>query len=142
MRYGIALAALVLAGCATAAKFQAKMDGFVGKPEAAVVGAYGPPHAAYSLQDGSRVIQYTRGGQMVMPGAVTTRPITTNTTGSLTVNQGLRQSTGNYTQQSTTYVQQQAAPIVVSYSCTVTFTISPDGLVRAWSARGNDCVAD
>lgn len=132
----------LLIGCATAAKFEVKMNGFVGGPESAIVERYGPPNSAYALADGSRVIQYTRGSTAAIPMAPTTVPVTTNTAGTLTVNRGLQQSTGNYNQQSTTYVQQQAAPIIVSLSCTVRFTVDAGGTVRRWSAEGNHCVAD
>jgi len=100
---GVALLA-VMAGCATSQKFKTKMDGFIGQPEIAVVSMYGPPQGAYTLNDGSKVIQYTRGSNIVLPGATTYQPVTTTTTGNLTLNRGLQQTTGNYTQQSTTYM--------------------------------------
>jgi len=137
-----AAVAALLVGCATNAKFQTKMEGFVGQPEAVVVGTYGPPQSSYQLTDGSKVLQYTRRSQMVMPGATTTTPVTTTTNGNVTLNQGLRQTTGTYSQTSTTNVEQQAAPTVVHLGCTVNFTIDKAGVVRAWSAQGNRCVAD
>lgn len=133
---------VTLAGCATAEKFNTKMNGFVGQPEIAVVSMYGPPQSVYSLQDGQRIISYTRGGQMVLPGVTTTQPVITNTQGNLTLNQGLSQTTGIYSQQSTTYVQQQAPSTTVNLSCTVNFTIDAQGVIRSWSATGNRCVAD
>lgn len=131
-----------LAGCATQAKFQDKMNSFVGRPEAVLVGAYGPPQGSYTLNDGSKVLQYARSGQMVLPGVTTTQPVTTNTTGNMTLNQGMRQTTGTYNQTSTTYVQQEAPSTVVQLSCTVNFTIDAGGVVRAWNASGNHCVAN
>lgn len=134
--------ALLLAGCATQAKFQDKMNSFVGRSEAVLVGAYGPPQSSYTLTDGSKVLQYSRSGQMVLPGATTTQPVTTNTTGNVTMNQGLRQTTGTYNQTSTTYVPQQAPSTIVQLGCTVNFTIDAGGTVRAWNASGNHCVAN
>lgn len=131
----------LLTGCATSQKFTAKMDGFIGQPEIVVVSTYGPPQGAYTLNDGSKVIQYTRGSNLVLPGAVTYQPVRTTTTGNLTLNQGLQQTTGNYTQQSTTYVQNQAPATNIALSCTVTFTIDPSGVVQRWSASGNHCVS-
>lgn len=136
------LLAAALVGCATQAKFQAKMDAFIGSPEAAVVGTYGPPQAAYTLTDGSKVLQYTRSGQMVLPGAVIYQPVTTTTTGNVTINQGVRQSTGTYGSTSTTYVPQAGPLTTVTVGCTVNFTVDVTGTVRAWSASGNRCVAD
>lgn len=133
---------LLLAGCATAAKFQAKMDSFVGRSEATLVGVYGPPQSSYVLSDGSRVLQYSRGGQLVLPGAQTMQAVNTSTTGNVTLNQGLRQTTGTYSQQSTAYVPQQGPSTTIQLSCTVNFTIDPSGTVRTWSASGNHCVSD
>lgn len=137
-----AVAALLLAGCATQAKFQTKMNSFMGHSESALIGAYGPPQSSYVLGDGSRVLQYSRSGQMVLPGMQTMQPVTTNTTGNLTLNQGLRQTTGNYNSTSTTYVPQQGPATTIQLGCTVNFTIDAGGTVRAWSATGNHCVAD
>lgn len=138
--FGIVVLALT-AGCATSQKFVTKMNGFVGQSELAVVSVYGPPQESYTLNDGSKVIQYTRGGNIVIPGATTYQPVTTRTTGNLTLNQGLQQTTGNYTQQSTTYVQNQAPATNIALSCTVTFTIDPNGIVQRWSSNGNHCVS-
>jgi hypothetical protein len=142
MKIAIALAgALLVAGCATSAKFVTKMDAFIGQPEVAVISAYGVPQGTYALQDGSKVLQYTRASNMVLPGATTMQPVTTNTTGNVTMNQGMRQSTGNYTQQSTTYVPTQGPAMNIALSCTVTFTVDKEGIVRRWNSNGNHCVS-
>lgn len=142
MKYKIViLLAVFLAGCATAGKFNTKMNGFIGGDEAEVVSIYGPPQSVYPLTDGGRVISYTRGGSMVLPGVTTMQPVTTNTTGNITINQGLGQTTGMYSQQSTTYVQQQAPSTTLNLSCTVNFTVDAQGIIRAWSATGNHCVS-
>lgn len=137
----LATAIVLLVGCATQAKLQAKMDSFLGQPEAVVIGTYGPPQNSYVLNDGSKIIQYTRGRTIVMPGATTYQPVTTNTYGNMTLNQGLRTTTGAYNQTSTTYVQQQGPATPINLSCTVNFTIDKEGIVRRWNADGNHCVA-
>jgi hypothetical protein len=142
MRMLLAIAQLVLlTGCATQAKFQVKMDQFIGQSEALVVGTYGPPQSSYVLNDGTKVLQYTRGGTILMPGATTSQPVTTNTKGNVTVNQGMRTTTGTYNQTSTTYVQQQSPGVPINLSCTVNFTVDREGIVRRWSAEGNHCVS-
>lgn len=137
----VALMFLGLTGCATSEKFSAKMDGFIGQPEISVISTYGIPQSNYTLQDGSRVIQYTRGSDITLPGAITVQPVTTNTSGNLTLNQGIRQTTGSYAQQSTTYVQSQGPASNISFSCTVMFTLDANGIVRRWSAKGNHCIS-
>lgn len=133
--------ATAITGCATSGRFTEKMDGFVGQPEAVLVGTYGPPQSSYQLTDGSRVIQYTRGQTMVMPGATTYEPVRTTTTGNITMRQGAQRATGTYGQTSTSYVPQQSPGTTLAFWCTVTFTISKDGVVQRWSAEGNNCVA-
>ena len=132
----------VLSGCATQANFQAKMDRFLGQSEAIVVGIYGPPQNSYVLNDGSKVLQYSRGGTIAMPGATTSQPVTTDTAGYVTINQGMRATTGTYNQTSTTYVQQQGPAIPINLSCTVNFTADKEGIVRRWNAEGNHCVSN
>lgn len=142
MKTALALAAvLLMSGCATSAKFKTKMDGFIGQSEGAVIAAYGIPQGSYALQDGSKVLQYTKASNMVLPGVTTMQPVTTNTTGNVTVNQGMRQSTGNYSQQSTTYVPTQGPAMNIPLSCTVTFTVDSSGIVRRWNANGNHCIS-
>lgn len=138
----LVLCAIALVGCATQGKFVAKMNGFVGQSESAVIGMYGPPQSAYTMNDGAKVLQYTRGSRVMLPGATTMQPVTTNTTGNYTLNQGMNQSTGRYSAQSTTYVQQQAPATPLNLWCTVNFTVSPAGTVTNWRADGNHCVAD
>lgn len=129
----------VLAGCATSANFAKQMDSFVGKPEIAVVSAYGAPDRSYAMQDGSRVIQYTKERQVALPGAVTTRPVRTTTTGNVSMNQGMTQTNGTYSQQSTTYVKQQGPGTNIEFSCTMIFTLDSSGTVKSWTSNGNDC---
>ena len=142
MKTIVALALLSLAGCATHGKFVSKMDRFVGQGESAVIGSYGAPAQSYTLTDGSRVISYTRGGTMVLPGITTYTPVTSNTSGNLVVNQGIRQSTGIYSSQTTTMLPQQAPAMNIQMSCTVHFTITSKGIVSAWRAEGSNCVSD
>jgi hypothetical protein len=117
------------------------MDRFIGLPESFVVGAYGPPQASYTLADGTRVIQYTRGQTVNLQGPATTVPVVTNSTGNITLQQGMRTTTGTYNQTATTYVQQPGQVTPVQLSCTVNFTIDREGIVRRWAANGNNCVS-
>lgn len=142
MRIAALLAAVALTGCATNAKFQEDWNSMIGNHEIHVLSYYGPPQSSYTLADGSKVLTYTRSAQMVMPGATTYQPVTTNTRGNVTLNRGIQpMATGTYTQQSTTYVQQQAPSTVIPLNCTVHVTIDAKAIVRSWQAQGNHCVA-
>ena len=135
--------AAALAGCATQEKFVAKMDRFVGQPESSVVMTYGVPTAVHSLSDGSKVMQYTRSKNVVLPGMTTYQPVTTNTYGNVNMNRGTYGSSyGGYSQTSTTMVPQTGPSININQSCTVNFMITSGGVVQTWKAEGNHCVSD
>jgi hypothetical protein len=137
-----AAVAAAFAGCATNAKFQAKMNNWVGSPEATLVSRYGPPNSSYVLQDGGRVLQYTKGQNIAIGGGTVMQPVTTYGTGNITANTGGRTTTGTYNQTTTTYIPQQQPTYNVQQVCTVNFTISPQGTVVRWDAQGNHCVAN
>lgn len=127
-----------LVGCAFREPLQTRLDRYIGQPESTLVGRFGPPANAYSLQDGSRVIQYFNGSTIVVPGAVTARPVISNTTGNVSVGQGYKRQTGTYNQQTTTFIEERAPSQSLTFSCTKNFIIDRDGLIRSWSANG-DC---
>lgn len=129
---GLVATVLLLGGCATSAKFSAKMDRWVGQSEGNLVEGLGPPQSVYTLDKDVKILTYSRQGQMVLPGQIYTTPVTTNTNGYY--------NNTPYSAQSTTYLQQQGAPMVIGMSCTINFTIH-SGLVYAWRANGNNCVS-
>lgn len=135
----ISVAAALVAGCATQAKFSAHMDSLVGQPEIAVVSRLGAPERSHVLTDGHRVLQWrhSRTTNLTMPGGTT--PVTTYTQGTATLNQGGQFGTAGYQQQSTTYVPNPATVIPIHQACTLNVTIDPKGIIKAWSASGNDC---
>jgi hypothetical protein len=131
MRFSILLLA-ALAGCATQAKFQANMDGWIGRSEASLVGGMGPPQSVYTIDATAKVLTWNHSGQVVLPGQTYTTPTTTNTTGYI--------NNRPFNAQSTTYTQQQGAPTVIGLNCTVNVTLH-DGFVTAWQSFGNNCVS-
>jgi len=108
------LAALVASGCATGAKFQKKMNGFVGQDVEAVVRVYGVPNRIMELSEGRKIFEYTR-------GYTRTTPV-----------QGHQDMYGNVT---------FTGGNRISHSCTVDFTVDQNQRVLYWSANGDHCVA-
>jgi hypothetical protein len=116
-----ALLGASVAGCATQAKFEGILNSFMAEPEDALISQWGPPQSSYPLNDGSKVLQYNRTGQSYIPG---------------------------YQQTTTTFVGRQAfsnttgSPgFVMQQSCTVNFTVNPQGTLTRWSWQGNACKA-
>lgn len=131
-----------LSGCATTAKYEAKLNSWVGQPADSLVMAWGPPASSYPLQNGGQVLQYS--GQRTLPigGYTYTTPQTTYTNG--TVNAyGSRggYANANYSGTSTTYVQQQTPVYNVNLTCTTTFSVDASGYIVSWRYQGNDCVS-
>ena len=129
----------VLQACATTEKFTNKMNGFIGASELDLIGTYGAPNYAYTLGDGSKVLTYTRGGNVQFGGHTINQLVTTTSTASV---YGARVGAVSAVGTSTTYVPVQQPTHNVTVSCTVNFTLSPNGTVMRWAASGNRCVAD
>lgn len=129
--YGVALLAS-LPGCATHAKFAANMDGWIGQSELSLVSGMGVPRSVYTIDATSKVLTWTRSGQMVLPGQTYSTPVTTTTTGYV--------NNGAFNAQSTTYIPQQGAATVIGLNCTINVTLH-DGQVTAWRSFGNHCVS-
>lgn len=139
----LALVVISLSGCATHEKFRAKMNGFIDRPEMTVIAAYGVPQATYAMADGTRAIQFRRGGQMILPGATTYQPVQTSTTGSAQIARGISQPyQATYQERSTSYVPIKQADTAIDLWCSVTFFVGKDGLVKSWASEGNRCVSD
>ncbi len=62
MRLPLLLGALAIAGCATQAGFDERMQALVGLPVGEVVQAVGVPDSDYTTPDGRRFLQYERLG--------------------------------------------------------------------------------
>lgn len=56
------LTAGFLSACATTAKYEAKLNTWVGKNESDLVSQWGVPNNTYSLNDGSKLIMYQHNG--------------------------------------------------------------------------------
>lgn len=109
------LAIVAFAGCATTAKFEAKLQNWIGYSEDALLQAWGPPSSVYRMDSGGKMLPFDSRGSVRLPTHETTSLIGntahTNVYGGQTVN--------------------------VWYS--TTFTISPEGQVVHWRWQGNSC---
>jgi hypothetical protein len=130
------LLACLLAGCATSGGFEKTMNTYVGVPEWSLIQDMGPPTSVYDVGDGSKIISYSRSGNMVVGGGTQIQPVTSNTRGTLTGPYG-GQTTYNGT--TTMYQQVQQPAYNVPLSCTVNFIVaggaSRGGARRATTAR-------
>ena len=49
----------VLFGCATTAKYEEKLQSWVGHPEVDLIASWGPPSSIYNLTNGSKILTYS-----------------------------------------------------------------------------------
>lgn len=132
--YTLTFSAL-LAGCASmneeaARRFQAEMDGYVGKPVDELILARGVPTASATLSSGGKVLEYSSSRTSVSGGYsyLSYTPVF------------VPSSTGGGTWISVP--THQTAPIQsMELRCKLTFQIAPDQKVLNWRAEGNDCLA-
>lgn len=128
------IAVLALAGCASmneeaARKFQAEMDGYVGKSVDELILARGVPTATAALSSGGKVLEYSTSSTSISGGYsyLTYTPVF------------VPNSSGGGTWISVP--SHQTAPIhTFERNCKLTFQVSPDNKVLNWKAEGNDCV--
>jgi starvation-inducible outer membrane lipoprotein len=132
----IAGALLLLTGCVS---YGEKLQSWQNQPVASLVSSWGPPQSFYELPDGGQVIQYSRSGNMVLPGATYTTPQTTYHNGTASAYGSGGYANANYNGTSTTYVQHQNPDIDIALSCVTQFTVSPSGYIVSYTWRGNNC---
>ncbi len=127
--------ALMLVACSglneeAARKFQAEMDGYVGRPVDVLILARGVPTATAELSAGGRVLEYTSSRTSVSGGYsyLTYTPVyVPNNSGG-----------GTWISVPT----HQTAPIhSTERRCRLSFQVSAANIVLNWRADGNDCLA-
>jgi len=122
-----------LCGCATTAKYEAKLNTWVGSSEDSLIAAWGVPNKTYDLRDGKRAIEYVRKNIVQTGGYLYTTPQTTYYSG--------RKGSKLYSGTSTTYVTEVQPVQKFKYSCKTSFMLNNDGKVESWHHEGNDCVS-
>lgn len=125
---------LALAGCSTlnreeaAARFQAAMDGFIGKSSDELILARGVPTGTALLTTGDKVLEYSRSRTETVGG------------GSYTINSPVfvprPGGTGTWINVPT---QQTQAVQSWEVRCKLLFHVSADNKVLSWKAEGNSC---
>lgn len=112
---------LVLAGCATEAKYAQSLQSWIGMDELSLIRAWGPPGATY-MAGGHKFLEYSRSGSMFLPGVAPTYQ--TNVYG----NTAYTNSYGG------------SPAMNIQLSCITTFEIDGNTIIGGtW--RGNNCVA-
>ncbi len=124
---------LFLLACATPAKYDARLQSWVGKSESELLQAWGAPSARKLMPDGSSVITYTKAEDIYVPSEF------------YIYNQGFEPSEDVV--YSPFINQYDFSPFAQNFGyevenyCQTSFFIR-HGQVTGWKWKGNDCVAD
>ena len=124
---------LGLAGCATTAKYEAKLNTWIGVSEDSLIAAWGVPDRVYQMSDGKKAIGYVRRDTVQAGGYTYTVPQTTYQTGKI--------GDQTYSGTSTTYVTETAPVQNYRLYCKTSFIIDKNGKIESWHHEGNNCVS-
>jgi len=127
------LVCLFVVGCATTAKYEAKLNSWIGSSEEALVAAWGAPDQVYTLNDGKKAIAYIRKSAFQSGGYSYTVPRNKYYSGKI----------GNetFSATSTEYVTESVPTQIHRLYCKTTFLIDNLGKVIHWHHEGNNCVS-
>ena len=108
---------LLLAACASSARYETTLARWGGKPLDDLVLAWGPPQSSYTLRDGRQVVEYQR-QQLVR------RP-------------GLGRSMLNTSR--VFYLLDEMEDDYPLLQCRTRFTVDAQGIIQNWTWDGNAC---
>jgi hypothetical protein len=128
------LLCLGLFGCATTAKYEAKLNTWIGVSEDSLISFWGVPDKEYHLSDGKKAIEFVQKNTVQTGGYTYTLPQTTYQAGTI----GKQAYSGT----STTYVTQTEPMRKYRLSCQTSFIINKSGKVESWHHKGNNCISN
>ena len=125
---------MLVSGCATTAKYETKLNTWIGVSEDYLIASWGVPDKTYEMHDGKKAIEYVRKSTVQSGGYAYTSPQTTYHSGRI----GYKSYSGT----STTYVTEIEPSRKYRLSCKTSFVINNSGKIESWHHEGNDCVAN
>jgi len=127
------LLCLGLSGCATTAKYEAKLNTWIGASENDLIASWGVPDKVYQMSDGKKAIGYIHKNTVKTGGYTYTVPRTTYQRGTI--------GDQPYSGTSTEYVEETVPVQKYKIYCKTTFIINTNGKIVSWHHEGNNCVS-
>jgi hypothetical protein len=124
---------MVVSGCATTIKYEAKLNTWIGASEDALIAAWGVPDMVYNLDDGKKAIAYVHKDTIRTGGYSYRVPETTIYSGKI----GDKAYGGTSTQ----YVTETIPAEKYKLYCKTSFVINSSGQIQSWHHSGNNCVS-
>ena len=129
----VLLLSLGIFGCATTAKYEAKLNNWIGSSEDTLIASWGVPNKTYNMLDGKRAIDYVHKDTVQTGGYIYTTPQTTYHSGKI--------GDKSYSGTSTAYVTEVEPVRKYKYYCKTSFVINNGGKIESWHHEGNNCVS-
>jgi len=125
---------LGLSGCASTAKYEAKLNTWIGVSEDSLIASWGVPDKTYNMRDGKKAIEYVHKNTVQTGGYTYMTPQTTYHSGKI--------GDKSYSGTSTTYVTETTPVQKYKLSCKTSFIINNSGKIESWHHEGNNCVSN
>jgi len=125
---------VLASGCATTAKYEAKLNTWIGASEDALIASWGVPNKAYRMASGKKAIEFLRKDTVETGGHTYMQPQTTYESGKI--------GDQTYTGTSTTYVPVMEPVRTYKSYCRTSFILNEKGKVESWHHEGNNCVSN
>lgn len=120
-------------GCATTARYETRLNAWIGASEEQLISAWGVPDMVYVLDNGKKAIAYVRKNVYQSGGYSYSVPRHTYYAGRI----GNETFSGTSTQYTTETVPQHTHKLY----CKTSFIIDNTGKIISWHYEGNNCVA-
>ncbi len=127
------LLSLGLCGCATTAKFDAKLNSLLGQKEEILIAAWGVPDKEYLLNNGKKAIEYARKDTVRSGGHLYAYP-------RAVLHSGIADGKP-FSGVSTQYVLETTPVQKYNLFCNTSFIINSSGEVESWHHEGNNCIS-
>ncbi len=127
------LMVLSLSGCATTAKYEARLDTLVGKSEDVLISSWGVPDKEYRLSDGKKALEYVRKDTVKSGGYAYAYPQTVYQSGTI--------NGKPYSGTATQYITETTPVQKFKLVCKTSFLLDKNGKIESWHHEGNDCVS-
>jgi len=106
---------LLLAACASSARYETNLARWGGKPLDDLVLAWGPPQSSYTLRDGRQVVEYQRQQLVRLPG------------------RSMLNTSRVF------YLLDEMEDDYTLLQCRTRFTVDAQGIIQNWTWDGNAC---
>ncbi len=130
----VSVLAIFAGGCATTAKYDAKLNTLIGQSEDSLIASWGVPDKQYHMSDGKKAVEYVRKTTVQSGGYTYTEPQTTYQSGTV--------GDKSYSGTSTTLVTETMPAQKYKLYCKTSFIINNQGKVESWHHEGDNCVSN